>query len=83
MQLRCVCLNLKFMDLLSVARHGRMTTVEELSQATGCGTRCGSCRPLLEELLRDNQVTLNGVVIPYPRIEAGRAEDLSGPKNAD
>lgn len=83
MQLRCVCLNLKFMDLLSVARREGICSVEALSMRTGCGTRCGSCWPLLDELLRDNQVTLNGVVIPYPRVETERAGGLSGPKNAD
>lgn len=69
MQLRCVCLDLKFMDLLRIARQRGITSVDELSRQTKCSTKCGSCRPLLAELLRDNQVTLCGTVIPFPKVQ--------------
>lgn len=69
MELRCVCLDLKFMDLLRYARQNDISCVNELSEQTQCSTKCGSCRPLLAELLRDNQVTLCGKVIPYPHFE--------------
>jgi bacterioferritin-associated ferredoxin len=47
---RCVCLQTPFARLLPLARtHG--WTVTDIGVATGCGTRCGLCRPYLREML--------------------------------
>ena len=56
MELRCVCLNLTFRGLLSYARRHDITEIEPLMAATGCSTRCGSCKPYIAEMLRTGEV---------------------------
>jgi len=45
----CNCVGVRRAALSAACREG-CTTVEKLSQCTGAGTVCGSCRPLLAEL---------------------------------
>jgi nitrite reductase (NADH) large subunit len=46
----CNCMNVSC-GTLNLARQNGCTTVQALSGATGASTLCGSCRPLLAELL--------------------------------
>lgn len=66
MQLRCVCLDLQFVDLIQTARDEGIVDVNVLRERTGCGTRCGSCCPLLQEILDEGKVTVAGVELHYP-----------------
>jgi NAD(P)H-nitrite reductase large subunit len=63
---RCECKQLSFIGLLYYARRHGITSLEELMQATGAGTGCGSCRPLLEEMLRTGKLRLDDRVIELP-----------------
>ena len=56
MKTRCECRDLSFTGLLAYARRHGITTLDELVEATGAGTGCGSCRPLLEELLKTGKL---------------------------
>ena len=69
MKTRCECRELSFAGLLSYARRHGITTIEELIEATGCCTGCGSCRPLLEELLRTGKLRVGDQLIELPHIE--------------
>jgi bacterioferritin-associated ferredoxin len=72
MELRCVCLDQKFADLLRYARQHGITSVGELCTATGCGTKCGMCRPHLEELLKTGRITIAGVAFDFPDPDRAR-----------
>jgi len=63
---RCECHNLSFLFLLSYARRHKITSIEELSRATGCCTGCGSCRLHLEELLRTGRLRVGDQLIDLP-----------------
>jgi len=63
---RCECWELSFVALLSYARRHGITRLEDLMQATGCGTRCGTCRPYLEELLRSGKLRVGDQLIGLP-----------------
>jgi bacterioferritin-associated ferredoxin len=67
MMVRCECMQLSFIGLLYYARRHGITTLEELMKATGCGTRCGSCRPFLEEMLRTGKLQCGDRLIELPR----------------
>ncbi|HEX3927772.1 MAG TPA: hypothetical protein VHW65_07230 [Gemmatimonadales bacterium] len=59
---RCVCQNVPFATLLPQARaHG--WDLDALSAATGCGARCGLCRPYLREMLARGVTTFDAVLI--------------------
>ncbi len=63
MQTRCECRDLSFVGLMSYARRHGITNIDELIKATGCCTGCGSCRPLLEELLRTGKLRVGDRLI--------------------
>lgn len=65
-QLRCICLDLKFVDLMKIARKRGITDVDELSELTGCGTKCGSCMSYLEELLRSGKLKVGDQLVDFP-----------------
>jgi NAD(P)H-nitrite reductase large subunit len=69
MQTRCECRELSFVWLLAYARRHGITDIEELIKATGCCTGCGSCRPLLEELLRSGKLRVGDWLIDLPQWE--------------
>lgn len=63
---RCECWQLSFVALLAYARRRGLTTLEELMNATGAGTRCGACRPFLEELLRTGRLRVGDQLVTLP-----------------
>ncbi|MGE0480668.1 MAG: bacterioferritin-associated ferredoxin [Phycisphaerae bacterium] len=66
MELRCVCLELSLRGLLSFARRQEITSFDALSRATGCGTRCGTCRPYIERMLASGEVPTADIVPRLP-----------------
>jgi NAD(P)H-nitrite reductase large subunit len=66
MMTRCECWQLSFVYLLAYARRHGIHTLEELSAATGAGTKCGTCRPYLEELLRTGKLRVGDQLIDLP-----------------
>lgn len=71
MQLKCVCLDRRFADLLRIARARGLTSADQLAFVTGVGTKCGMCRPLIDELIKTGKVTIGGVELPFPEPEVG------------
>lgn len=53
----CQCMNITKGELTSVVLEQSLVTMEELSSCTGAGTVCGSCKPLLTELVGKNSET--------------------------
>ncbi|HRP09216.1 MAG TPA: hypothetical protein PLL69_12090 [Gemmatimonadales bacterium] len=49
---RCICRGMPFADLLELARASGWD-LDALGAATGCGCRCGLCRPYLRRMLSD------------------------------
>ncbi|MCW2316510.1 assimilatory nitrate reductase catalytic subunit [Rhodoblastus acidophilus] len=49
----CVCLNVGVNTILDAIRDKALISVEQISDATGAGTGCGSCRPEIERLLHN------------------------------
>ena len=47
----CLCARRSFSDILALARDAGWQTVDEVQAATGCGARCGLCRPYLGAML--------------------------------
>ncbi len=39
-----------------MAEKNRWSTVEQISEAVGCGTGCGLCRPYLQKMLISGEV---------------------------
>ena len=70
MMTRCVCKELSFLGLMTYARKHGITAIDVLSEATGCCTGCGTCRPYLEELLRTGKLRCGGQLIELPQIDA-------------
>jgi bacterioferritin-associated ferredoxin len=58
---RCVCLNRRFSDLLPEARAGGFG-LAELSRHTGCGERCGLCRPYLGRMLATGETVFHSLL---------------------
>lgn len=58
---RCVCLNRLFSDLLPEAR-ARGFSLAELSRRTGCGDRCGLCRPYLRRMLSTGETVFHQII---------------------
>ncbi|HEV7213802.1 MAG TPA: hypothetical protein VGP33_01660 [Chloroflexota bacterium] len=47
----CICARQSFAEVLLLARRAGWCTTDEVEQATGCGARCGRCRPYLQATL--------------------------------
>jgi len=60
----CICARQSFADVLVLARRAGWTDVTDVERATGCGARCGLCRPYLEATLQtgETQFRPGGVI---------------------
>ncbi|QOJ15503.1 MAG: hypothetical protein HRU75_13005 [Planctomycetia bacterium] len=71
MELRCVCMNLSFRGLLSYARRHDIRDLDALIQATGCCSRCATCKPFIRWMLANDEVpTLDTPLPPEPAPES-------------
>lgn len=61
---RCVCLNRRFADLLTDVRARGGFTLAGLMRETGCGDRCGLCRPYLRRMLSTGQTVFHQIIEP-------------------
>ncbi len=48
---RCVCFRITVAALREAQRLNGWTTLTAITDATGCGSGCGGCRPYLEAML--------------------------------
>ncbi len=60
---RCVCQRTLFADIQPQAAAQRWT-LEQLVAATGCGGRCGMCRPYLRRMLADGTTVFHEIISP-------------------
>ena len=51
----CICARRSFADVLLLAQRSGWCSVDEVERATGCGARCGLCRPYLAASLETGQ----------------------------
>ena len=58
---RCVCAGRLFADLLPLART-RGYRLADLMRETGCGDRCGLCRPYLRRMLASGETVFHEVI---------------------
>ena len=58
---RCVCAGRLFADLLPLART-RGYRLADLMRETGCGDRCGLCRPYLNRMLASGETVFHEVI---------------------
>jgi bacterioferritin-associated ferredoxin len=61
---RCVCVSRLFSDLLPEAR-ARGLSLAELSRQTGCGDRCGLCRPYLRRMLSTGETVFHRIIADH------------------
>lgn len=66
MMLRCECWRLGFVELRRFARRRGITSLRQLMALTGCGTRCGKCRPYIRELLQTGRIRCGDQFIDLP-----------------
>ena len=51
----CICYARTFADLKRLAEEQRLETVNEITEATGCGSGCGLCRPYIARMLKTGE----------------------------
>ncbi len=51
----CLCYPHTFAELKLLAQQHGWRTVEEITQAVGCGSGCGLCRPYLARMLETGE----------------------------
>lgn len=49
----CNCMNVTKGEIIDAIKANGLTTVEQVSEATGAGTGCGGCVELIEEILKE------------------------------
>jgi bacterioferritin-associated ferredoxin len=59
---RCICRDMRFADLLPLARHNSWT-LADLMRETGCGAQCGLCRPYLRRMLRTGETEFHELLM--------------------
>lgn len=59
---RCVCRNTPFAELLPRAR-AEGWDIERLVEATGCGGKCGLCRPYLKRMLATGETVFTQILL--------------------
>jgi bacterioferritin-associated ferredoxin len=60
----CICARRSFADVLVQARQSGWSTLADLERATGCGARCGLCRPYLEATLETGETRFHPGRLP-------------------
>lgn len=61
---RCLCFQRTFADLKSLAQERGLRTVEQIAEATGCGSGCGLCRPYLALMIETGETAFP--VLSFP-----------------
>ncbi|HEX7023312.1 MAG TPA: hypothetical protein VF187_00720 [Gemmatimonadales bacterium] len=56
-----MCFDRDFADLLPLARTGGLD-LTELTRRTGCGGRCGLCRPYLRRMLVTGETVFHQII---------------------
>ena len=51
----CICHKRTFAELKQLAGERGLTTVEEITMATGCISGCGLCRPYIARMLKTGE----------------------------
>ena len=51
----CICHKRTFAELKQLAGEHSLTTLEEITTATGCGSGCGLCRPYIARMLQTGE----------------------------
>lgn len=67
---RCVCEQTTFARLLILARANHWD-LPALGAATGCGMRCGLCRPYLREMLMNGTTVFHQILSEPPSGRTG------------
>jgi len=49
----CNCMGVTRGEIIQAIKENKLTTVEEVGDATGAGTGCGGCQPDIEEILKE------------------------------
>lgn len=60
----CICARRSFADVLVQARQSGWSTLADLERATGCGARCGLCRPYLAATLATGETRFHPGTVP-------------------
>ena len=67
----CICARQSFAEVLVLARRAGWRTADEVEQATGCGARCGRCRPYLQATLATGETCFLPTLSVDERTTAG------------
>lgn len=59
----CLCYPHTFAELKEMAAVQGWKTVEEITEAVGCGSGCGLCRPYLRKMLETGETAF--AVLPF------------------
>ena len=51
----CTCAEISNYQIISAIIKGRLKTINEVCEITGAGLICGGCRPVIQEILLNNQ----------------------------
>ena len=67
----CICARQSFADVLRLARRAGWCTTDEVEQATGCGARCGRCRPYLQATLATGETCFLPIMAADGQVTSG------------
>ena len=65
----CLCYPFTFAEIKAEADREEWTTVEEITDALGCGGGCGLCRPYLAKMLQTGETAFAVLPMPVPDAE--------------
>ena len=54
----CICHEMSFAEMKILSEERNFDTVEDVMQATDCGTGCGLCRPYIEKMLATGETEM-------------------------
>jgi bacterioferritin-associated ferredoxin len=67
----CLCFPHTFAEVKAEAEREGWTTVEEITEALGCGGGCGLCRPYLEQMLQTGETAFAVLSLPTGQSRQG------------